>query len=175
MVKDKAIVEHARYMVSCAGGRRAPHTGAATLALRTEFYRQRLRQLSSELPAEAERLQHLFGIDDLTPVLSGKTSIVPVNITYYPLRAKENALSRLADIFLSPLAQRYREELLMEGAMVLDGVDIDIRFGQPLESGECLACASIQQDIFSQQQIAMIGSRRDRPCVVKGTGSCSAT
>jgi esterase/lipase/1-acyl-sn-glycerol-3-phosphate acyltransferase len=153
MVKDKVFVEHARYAISCAGGRRPPHTGAATLALRTEFYRQRLRRLSTELPAEAERLQQLFGIDDLTPVLSGKTSIVPVNITYYPLRAKENAISRLAEIFLKPLAERFHEELLMEGAMVLDGVDIDIRFGRPIESGECLACAAIEQDMFSQKRI----------------------
>ena len=153
MVKDKVFVEHARYAVSCAGGRRPPHTGAATLALRTEFYRQRLRRLAAELPAEAERLQQVFGIADLTSVLSGKTFIVPVNITYYPLRAKENALSRLAEIFLGPLAERYREELLTEGAMVLDGVDIDIRFGLPIESGECLTCGPIEQDIISQKQI----------------------
>lgn len=165
MVKDKVLVEHARYLISCAGGRRSPHTGAATLALRTEFYRQRLRRLSAELPAEAERLQQAFGIDDLTPVLSGKTSIVPVNITYYPLRAKENALSRLADIFLKPLAERYHEELLTEGAMVLDGVDIDIRFGQPMESGECLACASIEQDIFSQKRIDFDDRLPSRPAM----------
>ena len=153
MVKDKLFVEHARYVVSCAGGRRAPHTGAATLALRTEFYRQRLRRLSTELPTEAERLRQLFGIEDLTTVLSGKTSIVPVNITYYPLRAKENALSRLAGLFLSQLAERYHEELLTEGAMVLEGVDIDIRFGSPIEPGACLTCGPIEQDIFAQRQI----------------------
>ena len=153
MVKDKLIVEQARYAVSCAGGRRPPHTGAATLALRTEFYRQRLRRLATGLPAEAERLQQLFGLDDLTPVLSGKTSIVPVNITYYPMRARENALSRLADIFLGQLAERYHEELLTEGAMVLNGVDIDIRFGLPIEPGECMNCGPIEQDIFAQKRI----------------------
>lgn len=153
MVKDKLFVEHARYAVSCAGGRRPPHTGAATLALRTEFYRQRLRRLSAGLPAEVERLQQLFGINDLKPVLAGKTAIVPVNITYYPLRAKENALSRLADIFLGGLAERYHEELLMEGAMVLEGVDIDIRFGRPIEPGECLTCGPIEQDIFAPKPI----------------------
>lgn len=154
MVKDKVFVEHARYVVSCAGGRRPPHTGAATLALRTEFYRQRLRRLTTEQPAEAKRLQELFGIEDLAPVLSGTTSIVPVNITYYPLRAKENALSSLADLFLGQqLADRYHEELLTEGAMVLEGVDIDIRFGRPIDPGACLTCSEIEQDIFSQKQI----------------------
>lgn len=153
MVKDKLFVEQARYAVSCAGGRRAPHTGAATLALRTEFYRQRLRGLTSELPAEAQRLQQLFGITDLAPVLSGRTSIVPVNITYYPLRARENAISRLAGLFLRPLEARYHEELLTEGAMILQGVDIDIRFGQPLEISECLTCGPIEQDVFVQKRI----------------------
>jgi len=154
MVKDKLFVEHARYAVSCAGGRRAPHTGAATLSLRTEFYRQRLRQLVDNQPEEASRLQQLFGIDDMTPVLRNKTFIVPVNITYYPLRAEENALSRLAEIFLGKqLAQRYHEELLTEGAMVLEGVDIDIRFGKPIDPGQCLSCASIEQDILSPGRI----------------------
>lgn len=165
MVKDKLIVEHARYAVSCAGGRRAPHTGAATLALRTEFYRQRLRRLSVEQPAEAQRLQQLFGIADLKPVLAGTTSIVPVNITFYPLRAKENALSRLAKIFLSPLAARYHEELLTEGAMVLEGVDIDIRFGRPMEVSECLTCSPIEQDIFSPKQIDFDDLLPSRPAM----------
>lgn len=153
MVKDKSLVEHARYMVSCAGGPRPPHTGAATLALRTEFYRKRIERLAGELPEEAERLQKLFGIAELAPVTSGKTSIIPVNITYYPVRARENALSRLAEIFITPLDQRYHEELLMEGAMILQGVDIDIRFGAPIEPGECLACASIEEDIFTHRRI----------------------
>jgi len=153
MVKDKLFVEHARYAVSSAGGRRAPHTGAATLALRTEFYRQRLRRLMVGQPAEAQRLQQLFDIDDLAPVLAGKTFIVPVNITYYPLRARENALSRLAGIFLGGLAEKYHEELLTEGAMILAGVDIDIRFGRPMDTGGSLACKPIEQDMFSAQRI----------------------
>lgn len=152
MVKDKLFVERARYAISCAGGRRAPHTGAATLALRTEFYRNRLRRLATELPSEAERLQQLFGIEDLAPVLTGKTYIVPVNMTYYPLRAKENALSRLAEVFLAPLPEQYQEELMTEGAMILTGVDIDIRFGQPIEISECLTCDPITQDISSPQR-----------------------
>ena len=45
MVKNKKIMEKGRFMISYAGGKRPPHTGAATLALRTEFYRQRLLKL----------------------------------------------------------------------------------------------------------------------------------
>src|SRR6185369_1414586 len=126
---------------------------AATLALRTEFYRRRLRELIREHPDEAQRLQALFGIDDLAPVLDGVTRIVPVNITYYPLRARENAVSRLASRFFGAIPAPIHEELLTEGAMLMEGVDVDIRFGRHIEVGECLACTSIEQDIFSRKRI----------------------
>ena len=38
----------------------------------------------------------LFELDSLEPVLHRKTYIVPVNLTYYPIRARENILSKLA-------------------------------------------------------------------------------
>ncbi|HEY6008655.1 MAG TPA: 1-acyl-sn-glycerol-3-phosphate acyltransferase, partial [Geobacteraceae bacterium] len=129
MVKDKQIVERTRFMISSAGGRRPAHTGAAQLALRTEFYRQRLSRMNETNPGEAERLMEVFRIDDLAPVLARTTWIVPVNITYYPLRARENALSRLAGRLVKELSPRALEELMTEGTMLLSGVDIDIRFG----------------------------------------------
>lgn len=153
MVKDKVIIEQARYAISCAGGRKPPHTGAATLALRTEFYRKRLQTLASALPVEAERLRALFGITAPSKVLTTPTQIIPVNITYYPLRAKENALSRLAERYLGALPERFHEELLIEGAMLLEGVDIDIRFGAPMAVGDCLDCDEIMHDITSVQRI----------------------
>jgi esterase/lipase/1-acyl-sn-glycerol-3-phosphate acyltransferase len=153
MVKDKVIIEQARYAISCAGGRKPPHTGAATLALRTEFYRKRLHTLATEFPAEAERLRSLFGITAPTEVLTCPTQIIPVNITYYPLRAKENALSRLAERYLGALPERFHEELLIEGAMLLEGVDIDIRLGAPMAVGDCLACDEIMNDITSVERI----------------------
>jgi esterase/lipase/1-acyl-sn-glycerol-3-phosphate acyltransferase len=153
MVKDKMIIEQARYAISCAGGRKPPHTGAATLALRTEFYRKRLHKLAHELPAEAARLRALFGIAAQADVLMSPTQIIPVNITYYPLRAKENALSRLAERYMGPLPARFHEELLIEGAMLLEGVDIDIRFGAPIAVGDCLECNEIMNDITSVGRI----------------------
>ncbi|MFZ3207888.1 MAG: alpha/beta fold hydrolase [Geobacteraceae bacterium] len=152
MVKDKGYVEKTRFFIVRAGGRPPAHTGAATLALRTEFYRQRLISLVEKFPAEAERLKRMFSIDDLSPVLLGKTWIVPVNITYYPVRAQENVLSMLADRFAKNIPERIREELLTEGTMFFSGVDIDIRFGPPLEVKESLALPSIEKDIHSLVQ-----------------------
>lgn len=153
MVKDKEAVSKPPFFDFKRGVRRSAHTGAATLALRTEFYRKRLKHLLVENPAEAERLRAMFQIDDLAPVLAGKTWIVPINLTYYPLRTRENVLSTLANRFAGNISERFREELLTEGSMFFDGVDIDIRFGKAIPVSESLSSSLIRQDMFSLRQI----------------------
>ncbi len=153
MVKNKKIVEKGRFMMSYAGGKHPPHTGAATLALRTEFYRQRLRIMSQEFPEEAARLMKLFQIDSLEPVLERHTCIVPVNITYYPLRAHENILSSLAVHLADGISERAVEEIITEGSMLLSGVDVDIRFGEPIEIKKFMKQSAIKRDISSKHSI----------------------
>lgn len=150
MVKDKGYFRR-RMLLPSSGVR--PHSGAATLALRTEFYRQRLIRLQESAPEEVTRLKEMFQIADLAPVRNGKCWIVPVNITYYPLRARDNALSRLARLFMKNVSLRLKEEMLTEGSMILSGVDIDVRFGTPLDPAEGLAAKAIQGDIVSPQRI----------------------
>jgi esterase/lipase/1-acyl-sn-glycerol-3-phosphate acyltransferase len=153
MVKNKKIIEKGRFMISWAGGKHPPHTGAATLALRTEFYRQRLRRLSEENSHEANYLMDLFQIDSLEPVLTRNTYIVPVNLTYYPVRARENILSNLAVRLVEDIPERLIEELMTEGSMLISGVNIDIRFGKPIEIFECLQCSAIDMDISASRRI----------------------
>ena len=147
MVKNKKLIEKGRFMLSYAGGKHPPHTGAATLALRTEFYRQRLISLSETLPDEASRLMSLFKIEDMTPLKNAATYIVPVNITYYPIRARENALSYLAERVVEDIPDRMMEEIMTEGTMLLSGVDIDVRFGKAIAVKDYLADAAITRDI----------------------------
>jgi esterase/lipase/1-acyl-sn-glycerol-3-phosphate acyltransferase len=153
MVKNKKLIEKGRFMISAAGGKHPPHTGAATLALRTEFYRQRIRKLTAENSDEAEHLAELFQIQDLEPVINGATHIVPVNLTYYPIRVRENILSSLAVRLVDDLPQRIIEELMTEGSMLLSGVDIDVRFGEPIEIFECLQYSPINIDISARRRI----------------------
>jgi esterase/lipase/1-acyl-sn-glycerol-3-phosphate acyltransferase len=153
MVKNKKIIEKGRFMISAAGGKHPPHTGAATLALRTEFYRQRFRKLKAENSDEVRHLAQLFQIQDLEPVLNGVTHIVPVNLTYYPVRVRENILSNLAVRLVEDLPERIIEEIMTEGSMLLSGVDIDIRYGKPIEILECLQCSPIDLDISAKHRI----------------------
>jgi len=153
MVKSKKIVEKGRFMISYAGGKRPPHTGAATLALRTEFYRQRLRVLLDEFPDEAQRLMDRFRIGAIEPVIDNNTYIVPVNVTYYPLRAHENVISKLATRWMDNVPDRMLDEIMTEGSMLMSGVDMDIRFGAPIEIKRFMVQSSIKRDISSRRSI----------------------
>jgi len=150
MVKNKKIIEHGRFMIAYAGGSHPPHTGAAALALRTEFYRQRIARTRIDDPAEAERILAHFDIGaDLDPATNQAVHLIPVNITYYPVRARENLLSRLAARIKNDMPERFIEELMTEGNMLLSGVDIDIRFGTPIDVRPHLQDPRIQADIRS--------------------------
>jgi esterase/lipase/1-acyl-sn-glycerol-3-phosphate acyltransferase len=153
MIKDKEAVSRPTFFGLLRGGRRTAHTGAANLALRTEFYRKRLNYLLTENPAEAERLMNMFQIENMMPILTETTWIVPINLTYYPLRARENVLSTLASRFAHNISDRLREELLTEGTMFFEGVDIDIRFGLAIPVAEHLTSSRITQDMFSLRRI----------------------
>lgn len=150
MVKSKKIFDKGKFVVASPEGIHQPHTGAAAMAIRTAFYRRRLERLIEKDPQEAERLRELFKIEDLNSILNQQTFIVPVNVTYYPLRAHENVLNQLAAWMVKGVPDRMTEELMTEGSMLLSGVDIDIRFGVPLLVDDCLKRNVIQKDIASE-------------------------
>ncbi len=158
MVKSKKIFEQkskktGSFIISSPDGKRPPHTGTAALALRTAFYRERLRRMIEKAPEEAERLKRLYKIEDLKPVLEIETYIVPVNLTYYPIRAKENLLSRLAEKYVENITERMMEEIMTEGTMLLSGVDVDMRFGEPIRIKQYIKSKIIQKDIDDTSEI----------------------
>lgn len=163
MVKNKKMIHKGEFLINTDQGAKRPHTGAGTLALRTEFYRERLRYLSKHNPEELKHLLDLFQIEQVEPVFKRSTSIVPVNITYYPIRSKENILSKLAVSLIDKPSERIMEEIMTEGTMLLSGVDVDIRFDEPIKIRPYLTDPVIQWDIESPKPI-----RFDDPIVSKG-------
>ena len=135
IIKDKKIIEKGKYIVYNSGIRRPPHSGAAQIALRTEFIREKLRVFRARGDdSSIARLATHFGFDlaDVEKNINKETYIVPVNITYYPVRAQENALSRLASRFINNISTQFQEEMEVEGPIIMGKVDIDINFGKPL-------------------------------------------
>jgi len=151
MIKDKKLVEKGKYLIYNSGIRRPPHTGAGILALRSELIRSRIRHLhTTGEQSELDSLMEYFSIsgpDQLRSVMEQETFIVPVNITYFPVRARNNIINRIAHMFIHNLPERIEEELQVEGTMLLDGVDIDINFGEPLPMAPYMDSRSMKKKI----------------------------
>ena len=146
MVKTKKIVAGGKYMIAHPDGMHEPRTGAASLALRAELFRRQLVQQKTQFPEQSERMLDGLGIKSLDEVAQEPVTIVPVNLTYYPIRAAENIALDIASRLVKDMSQRMVEEIMTEGTMLLSGVDIDIRFGKPVEVGDYLSDAWMGSD-----------------------------
>jgi len=142
IIKDKKIIEKGKYIVYNSGLRRPPHSGAAQIALRTQFIREKLRNFRTQRDdSSIARIASYFGFDpvDVDKIIDKETYIVPINITYYPVRAQENAISKLANRFINNISTRFQEELEVEGPMILGKVDIDVNLAKPMPVKEYIA------------------------------------
>ncbi|MHC5068060.1 MAG: alpha/beta fold hydrolase, partial [Planctomycetota bacterium] len=105
-----------------------PHTGAAVFALRAELLRQAsLGLLGDEATSWAQQR-----IGHRQAVAHEPVHIVPVTFTYYPMRPGDNALASTIEHLCGDIHPVLREELLVEGQLLLGEADIGVHFGTPL-------------------------------------------
>lgn len=134
MVKNKKVVEKGRLQMQTPNATRAPHTGAAMLALKTflkkEDYKKAIADNNEELISYYQETYNLHGPSDLSPL---DLCIVPVNISYYPLRPGKNLLSSGVQLFFKDIPASVEEELLVEGNIILEECDISISFGHAID------------------------------------------
>jgi esterase/lipase len=139
MVKDRRVVDEAgefSIFSPTAKRHRKHHKGAAAIALILEIFKKRIISLAAK--GEAARLGRwreavgLDSVDALVAAAERPTLVVPGNITFYPIRAEENLIQSSVQLFSRGLREHFKEELLIEGSLLLKGTDMDIRLGQPL-------------------------------------------
>ncbi|MDP3478682.1 MAG: alpha/beta fold hydrolase [Desulfoprunum sp.] len=150
MIKTKKIMDRGRYMITDPKGMRQPHTGAASLALRAELSRRYLLARAEVSEEGCRAMLDFLDIDSLASIQQAGTSIVPVNLTYYPIRARENIASNLASRLVGDLPERLVEEIMTEGTMLLSGVDLDIRFGKPIAMDRFLRAPIFRKELQKQ-------------------------
>jgi esterase/lipase len=151
MIKDKKIIEKGKFLVYNTGMRRPPHTGAAKIALKAEIMRQLIKKLHQQRrTADIDIFRDVYNIkkEEMSDVIAGSTYIVPVNITYYPMRARNNAIKRIIEKFTGEVKGRFAEELEVEGTMLTRGVDIDINFGKSIKVIDYLRQTNLVKDII---------------------------
>ena len=140
MVKDRRVLgEDGDFSVYSRKARewRRHHTGAAVLALALDTFKQAVCAAAEAGHARrVEAWAEATGLPDAESLLAAArkpTSIVPANITFWPVRLGDNLLRRGAEMLArGRLTRRLSEELLIEGNLLLKHTDMDIRFGEPL-------------------------------------------
>ena len=133
MVKNKAIYHRGRYALDNPEHKGPPHTGAAVLALKAEIIKRHYLQACKRNDIKGMQYyetRYNFGSRD--DLCFKDISVVPVNISYYPVRPNQNFFISLARLFNSNLPKRVEEELSVEGGILLSKTDINIHFDQPI-------------------------------------------
>lgn len=147
MVKTKKIMGGGSFLISHEGGQHKPHTGAASLALRAEFFRRHLLCREREDARSVELFLDKFEIESIDLIRGKKATIVPINLTYYPIRAKENIASYFAARLMKDVPERMLEELMTEGTMLFSGVDLDITIGKAISMDQFLDTRQVQKEL----------------------------
>lgn len=117
---------------------RKHHTGAAVLALTLDLFKQRIKELFRK--KDHVRLDHwcealeFSDHEELRQQIEKPTLIVPGTITFHPLRIGGNFLSRTLKLLTKDISERLLEEVIIEGNILLKDTDMDMRFGEPIQS-----------------------------------------
>ena len=111
MMKNKKVVfDKGKFWLHLKDSVRAMPSGAATLAIESQLARK-----------------------------NGKsTAVVPINISYYPIRPGQNRIQRLAERFAKVVSPRMDEELQIEGNILI-GSNMHIHFCKPIFVDEFIA------------------------------------
>jgi esterase/lipase len=139
LIKNKKTLHRGRLHLTHPGRQGPPHTGAAVVALKAEMAKRRLRAAYDAGDANRTAYyRHAYDITSREELSEVGTVIVPLNVTFYPLRPRGNALSRLMRVAKRNLDPRVVEELHVEGGILLGDSEISIHFGEPIEVSDYL-------------------------------------
>ncbi len=136
MVKDRRSMDdqgHYSIYSRTARERRKHHTGAAVLSLAVDLLKKSITQaFERNQTTRIRRWMQLMKFEQeqqLRESALRPSSIVPANITFYPMRVGDNLLNKSVELFNRGISKRLSEELLIEGNILLKHTDMDIRLG----------------------------------------------
>jgi len=130
MVKNKLIVyKEGEFYIHTKSYEGHVHTGAAVLALKSEIMRERMKQTSDE--AAVRRFCKAHRMDRSQVQEHVHLDVVPLSITYYPIRPGENRLLLFIDRWLNLRGTRFFEELEVEINLLMKA-NMHLHFGKPI-------------------------------------------
>ena len=136
IVKDRrSIDKKGRYSVYSRSQheRRKLHTGVAVIGLGVTIFKSVVRSLNETGEQKTLSLwANELGFENMGLMVEAcqkPTRLVPCNITFYPLRVKTNILKDSATFFFQHIRKRFKEELVIEGNLLLTKTDMNIQLG----------------------------------------------
>lgn len=130
MVKNKQIsYEQGEFCIHTNSYDGPIHTGSAVLALKSEIMRERIRNMDDE--AAIRRFCKAHRVDRSKLYENVNLHIMPLSITYYPLRPGENRLLLFIDRFLNLRGTHFFEELEIEVNLLMKA-NMHLHFGKPI-------------------------------------------
>jgi esterase/lipase len=111
-------------------------TGSAVLALKSEIYR--MDMVDAFEKGQTEILKNFkadFDVEYHDSFKKMKTHIVPLNISYYPLRPGNNRLTEIIHRLVKRIPKQVAEEIEIESNLLLSA-EINLSFGDPIDLSE---------------------------------------
>ncbi|RXJ88173.1 alpha/beta fold hydrolase [Arcobacter sp. CECT 8985] len=129
MVKAKDITkEDNHYTVKINDNKTRIFTGSAFFALYSEILRQ--DYLNKKIKNK-NKFQRKYLINQNDKIEDKETMIIPINITYSPIRTEENFLEKMVKRLYDDISDKFLEEIKIESNIVLNS-QIIIRILKPI-------------------------------------------
>jgi esterase/lipase/1-acyl-sn-glycerol-3-phosphate acyltransferase len=134
MIKNKKVTKgEGRFMLHDSDGEHPVRTGAAVLALKGELEKRRFSEAQNRCDVETvAEIRSKYNLHNQDALAYRSTKIIPVTITYAPIRPGPNGLMLVAKSFLSETSDILNEELEIEGNLLLKG-KMHVHFGEAID------------------------------------------
>lgn len=150
MVKGKHIVkEDNHYCVKIDGESEKVFTGAAVFALQSQLLREAYLHKNIK-NVEAFHNTYMLNVHD--HISQQESMIVPINISYAPIRTGRNFLTEIANTIFSNISEPFKEEIEIESNIVLHS-KIIINILKPMGMKEFTSSVALQNTPMSDNQI----------------------
>ncbi len=138
MVKNKKVIQDAGFALDFLDGKERIHTGSAVLAMKAELLKQEYKETQNAGDViKVREMREKYFISPDERVAYRNTVVIPVNITYVPIRPGLNPLMSIGNKFVDKIDDRIKEELEIEGNILLNS-EIHIHFDEPIDIAEYL-------------------------------------
>jgi len=159
MVKNKRITFHNGEFCTHSPEYEGPvHTGAAVMALKAKILQERAKRNNKDT---LKRFCAGMDIDSSKIDKSLSVKVVPISITYYPIRPGRNRFLNWLDSKINQRNTRLFEELEIEVNLLMNA-HMNLRFGKPIALDSYMEdLLANEDDIYDEEKVnAFIDAKR---------------